>query len=338
MVDFKSYYLTILILFSLICFFFKKKNFLLNETGEVHQNFSSNKKVLLTGGLFIYLLIFYFYKQVHFKFYLFVSLFLILGILSDIKIIRSATSRLFLQITIVIFFVISNEIYLENTRIFILDEFLKNYLFNYLFVSFCILIVLNGSNFIDGLNGLSLGYYILISLIVFYLYNSGYILPEFIILNYLIIFLITALILNFLNLIFLGDSGVYILSVIFSSFLIDFYILNQSISPLFIILLLWYPCFETLFSMIRKIALRTSPMKPDNKHLHQLVFLYILKKTNYSKFVSNNISSVCLNIYNLTTFLIALNFLNNTKFQVMMVLFNIFIYIMVYISLQKKFL
>lgn len=338
MVDFQSYYLTILIFFGLMCFFFKKKNFLINETGEAHQKFSSNKKVLLTGGLLIYLLIFYFYKQTHFKFYLFISLILILGILSDLKIVRSASSRFFLQITIVIFFVISSEIYLENTRISILDEFLKNYLFNYLFVSFCILILLNGSNFIDGLNGLSLGYYILISLIVFYLNNNGYIFSGFIMLNYLIIFLITVLILNLFNLIFLGDSGAYILSLIFSSFLIDFYILNQTISPFFIILLLWYPCFETLFSMIRKIVLRKSPMKPDNKHLHQLVFLYILKKTNYSKFASNNISSVCINVYNLIIFLIALNFLYETKFQVMMVLFNIFIYIMVYIVLQKKFL
>ena len=33
----------------------------------------------------------------------------------------------------------------------LLDKFLQNHIFNYIFVTFCILIVINGSNFFDGL-------------------------------------------------------------------------------------------------------------------------------------------------------------------------------------------
>ena len=38
-------------------------------------------------------------------------------------------------------------------------------IFNYIFVTFCILIILNGTNFTDGLNTLVIGYY-LINLII----------------------------------------------------------------------------------------------------------------------------------------------------------------------------
>ena len=49
------------------------------------------------------------------------------------------------------------------------DIFLTNEYFNYIFVIFCILIVVNGSNFFDGLNTLNVGYYLLISSTIFYL-------------------------------------------------------------------------------------------------------------------------------------------------------------------------
>ena len=63
----------------------------------------------------------------------------------------------------------SVNIYFTNleileTRNEYLDKFLKNQLINFIFVNFCILILVNGSNFIDGLNGLCLGYYLLILL------------------------------------------------------------------------------------------------------------------------------------------------------------------------------
>ena len=83
---------------------------------------------------------------------------------------------------------------------------------------------------------------------------------------------------NFFNKIFIGDSGSYILGFIFSIFLINFYNDNQQMSSFYIILLLWYPAFETLFSMIRKNILKRSPMKPDTNHLHQLIFYYVKKK------------------------------------------------------------
>ena len=56
-----------------------------------------------------------------------------------------------------------------NTKIYLLDRLLANEIFNYFFVSFCILIVVKWIKFFDGLNTLNIGYYLLISLIIYYL-------------------------------------------------------------------------------------------------------------------------------------------------------------------------
>ena len=89
--------------------------------------------------------------------------------------------------------------------------------------------------------------------------------------------LIVLAIFNYKNYLFLGDNGSYLLGFFYSITLIDFYDINQSISPFFIILLLWYPSFEILFSILRKFILGRSPLKPDNLHLHHLLFNFFKK-------------------------------------------------------------
>ena len=110
------------------------------------------------------------------------------------------------------------------------------------------MIVLNGSNFIDGLNGLVIGYFIIV---IFFLLNLDIDLNYFhntedVYQNFLVI-LCYLLILNFFNLIFLGDGGAYLIGFILSITLIKIHQIYPDVSPYFIILLLWYPCFEIYF-------------------------------------------------------------------------------------------
>ena len=98
---------------------------------------------------------------------------------------------------------------------------------------------------------------------------------EFFILMLLMAFV---LLLNLLNHLFLGDSGAYSLSFILGFILIKIYNSNLEISPYFIILLLWYPCFENLFSILRKSSFKLNPLNPDHNHLHQYLFVYLKKK------------------------------------------------------------
>ena len=313
--------------------FFRKKNFLISTTGDDHQKFASSEVIPLSGGIFIFLGIIYFYNINSSFFYIFSFLILMLGFFSDLKLFKSAVLRLLAQVSIVIFFVILNELKIQDTRIFLLDKLLENIFLNYLFVSFCILILINGSNFIDGLNTLNIGYYILICIVFYYLKLEGLIIYLDNLLFFIFFVLATIFVINILNRMFLGDAGSYILGFIFSIVLIETYNLNNSLSPYFIILLLWYPCFETLFSIIRKNFVKKSPMSPDTNHLHQLIFLYIKKKFQINLYYSNIISANIINLYNAVIFLISINYISNSQVQIFLILLNLFLYTAIYFKI-----
>ena len=327
-------YLFLLIVFLLLINnFFINKNILISETGDRHQKFASKDKVPLTGGIFLLLSFLFFYNDKILSFILFSFLILLLGIFSDLKQIKSATSRFLIQISLVLSFVIFNDFQLFDTRIYLLDKLLTHELFNYFFVSFCVLIVINGSNFFDGLNTLNIGYYLLVTLVLYYLKASNLISLNEIFINYLLIVLIITYFLNLINKIYLGDSGSYLLGFVFSIFLINTFLENLNISPFFIILLLWYPSFETLFSIIRKNIMNKSPMRPDSNHLHQQVFYMIYKNNTFNKYHSNLLSANLINLYNLIIFIISVNFFTNSQIQVLLILLNITLYTFIYFKL-----
>ena len=330
-------YLFYLFLLTVLIIFLNKYlvnlNFLVNETGDRHQKFASNKVIPLTGGVFLFLSFLYFINDEVLSFILFSFLIFILGIFSDLKDIKSASLRLIMQISIVLTFVVFNDLQLFNTKIYLLDKLLSNNSFNYIFVSFCILIVINGSNFFDGLNTLNIGYYLLVSLIIFYLKQNQIISVNEIFIEYLLIVLLILFFLNLINKIYLGDAGSYLLGFTFAVYLIKLYIDNQHLSPFFIIVLLWYPSYETLFSIIRKNIMNKSPMDPDSNHLHQQIFHLIKKKLKLSKLYSNLLAANLINLYNLVIFVISLNFLSNSQIQVLLILLNITLYTLIYFKL-----
>ena len=330
-------YLYFLFLLTIFIIFLNKYlinlSFLVSETGDRHQKFASNKIVPLTGGVFLFLSFLYFVNYEVLSFILFSFLIFILGIFSDLKDIKSAFVRFVIQISIVLTFVVFNDLQLFNTKIYLLDKLLSYSSFNYIFVSFCILIVINGSNFFDGLNTLNVGYYLLISLIIFYLKQNQIISVNEIFIEYLLIVLLIIFFLNLINKIYLGDSGSYLLGFTFSVFLIKLYVDNQHISPFFIIVLLWYPSYETLFSIIRKNIMNKSPMDPDSNHLHQQIFHFVKRKIKLNKLYSNLLSANLINLYNLIIFVISLNFLLNSQIQVLLILLNITLYTFVYFKL-----
>ena len=138
---------------------------------------------------------------------------------------------------------------------------------------------------------------------------------------------------NLVNKFYLGDSGSYLLGFMYSIFLIETYNWNSHISPFFIILLLWYPCYETLFSIIRKNLLKKSAMSPDANHLHQLIFFYIKKRFKLNIFFTNLLSANLINIYNLIIFIICSNFISNSEIQIMFILLNLIIYTVIYFKI-----
>ena len=327
------YYLTFLSLFILILnFYLKKKNFLISETGDNHQTYASNNKIPLTGGIFIYFGIF-FYLDDNILLLCTLTLLLILGIFSDLKILKSAKKRFILQIILVISYIYLVDITINDTRLNILDHFLKINVFNYLFVTFCILIVINGSNFLDGLNTIILGYYLIIVFVLLFLNFNNDIDINYFSIKIFLCLLIIVYFFNLFNLLYLGDSGSYIIGFIFSLLLIDIYNSNDNLTPFFIIFLLWYPCFENLFSIIRKTKLKVSAMEPDTNHFHQLIFYYLKSKMNLKIIYLNVITANLINFYNLLIFSFSLNYVNHTKIQIGLILLNLILYTFIYLLL-----
>jgi UDP-N-acetylmuramyl pentapeptide phosphotransferase/UDP-N-acetylglucosamine-1-phosphate transferase len=223
-----------------------------------------------------------------------------------------------------------------STRIDLFDKLLETNFINYLFVSFCILIIVNGSNFIDGLNTLVIGYYLIITVII-YKINLLSVIPidSGLVLSWILLLLFIYL-LNLINRLFLGDSGAYFLGFSYAILLIMIHNKNLSVSPFFIILLLWYPGFEILFSIIRKISSKTSPLLPDTKHLHQIIFISLNRTFFKKKIYANIISANIINLYNIIIFCIAINDISETNLQVMLIMINVFIYIIIYFTLIKN--
>ena len=327
--------LLILSLIFLLKFLFLKFKILLSNTGDHHQNFITNKNVPLIGGLLIFLsFIFIFNDNLTLILICFLISIFLLGVFSDIKLVASANKRLIFQCMITFIFFYLSDLRLSETGIKMLDELNNFYLFNYLFVSFCLIILINGSNFIDGLNGLCLGYYLLI---IYFILEINFNFSLFYGDENLIIFassLCVILFYNFLSKIFIGDNGSYILAVLLGISLIQIYNENNAISSFYIILLLWYPCFELLFSMIRKYKLKISAMEPDSDHLHHLIFYFFIKKYDLKNLVANNLTSLIILAFNFILFKIASIDIYNSKKQCFLILVSIFLYIVFYYYLR----
>ena len=135
-------------------------------------------------------------------------------------------------------------------------------------------------------------------------------------------------IINLKNKFFLGDSGAYLIGFSFSILLINIYKWNPDISPFFIILLLWYPSYENLFSIFRKNILKKSAMYPDAKHDASIdLFSSYRKKYRLTSFANLTfLQRQLINSYNFLIMLIALNFISNSKIQISLILFNIMFY------------
>ena len=328
------YLIVILFFVFLINNLFKKKSILLNYTGERHQLQTADGLVPRSGGIVFFLLfLFIFFDFKNLFFLATMTIVFLIGLFSDLKILQSPKKRLLLQAISIFFCVYFLNLEIISTRILFFDYVLSNYFVNILFTIFCITIVVNGTNLIDGLNGLVIGYY---SIILYFLLNLNFfylldISPMNINLIFLIFFIL--LVLNFFNKLFIGDGGAYLLGFLFSVWAIFLQYKLLNISPFYIILLLWYPCFENLFSIIRKKIIRKNPFYPDTDHLHQLFFNYIKNLTKCSKTLSNTISSIIINIFNFIIIYVGNLDPYNTSLQIFCLITAVFIYIVSYFLL-----
>jgi len=321
------------ILIYLVNFFSKKKNLIPNFTGDNHQKFFKKNNIQLTGG--ILLIPVFISLTINYSIVLSIILILIflLGLSSDIGYFSSAKFRLIIQSIIILCFLIFTETTLASVRIEKFDLLLNNYWFGLFFTLMCFMILTNGVNFIDGLNGLVLSYCLSIVLIIIYLKLFEYSFLSYSDMVIILIVLCYLSLFNYFNKLYIGDSGSYLIGFLIGFILLQIYENNPYLSPYFIALLLWYPVFEILFSIIRKIKINKSPLKPDNKHLHHLLFLYFKKKFRFKIIMTNNLTSLLIFFYNLVIFFIATLDIYSSYLQIFLFALNIFIYLVFYLTL-----
>ena len=329
-------YIFFVILAFLINLILRKNNFLINNTGQDHQTYTVDEKIPLSGGVLILIFFYYYYNSFDLRFLSYLTIFFLIGLLSDLNLIKSPIYRFIIQSLLILVLIFDLSITIQDIRIEYLNNFLDNKYFNIFFIFLCFSILLNGTNFMDGNNGLSIGYYLIILLIIFKLIEDQRINYEIKILYPFIVILLILLFFNLFNKLYIGDNGVYLLVIFCGYTLIDIYSKNPNISPYFIVNLLWYPAFETLFSILRKLNYGFSPMSPDTRHLHHMIFKVYNKKLNFKNKVSNSLTGVSINIYNFLILFSASMYLRETKIQVLCIFISVIIYSTLYFILKKN--
>ena len=320
-----------------------KIDFLLDNQFNKPQAFH-RESTYRTGGILIYLLFFlsflflFFNKNIVLIEYItFCTLFFLLGLVDDLKINVRPKFRLLMMIILLVFLTIYNNFYIENTGLEFLNYLLKIDIFSLFFVCLCILFIINGSNLIDGYNGL-LGIHSLIIFIILFtinLNNESNHLSIF--LFYICLIILIFLAFNFPKAqIFLGDSGAYFVGSVIAISVIKTSIENITVHPFFFCILLFYIFFEVFFSFFRKILfVQQSPLFPDSKHLHMLLYKYLLKK-NKSKLNSNYMVSVYINLIYLLLIIPGIIFMENGLFCRYYFFFLLFVYTYIYRRLNKE--
>ena len=291
---------------------FKKKS-LINRFNKNLEPHNYNDNIIPLGGVILITLIFLNYKYFSLELLISCLLIFLLGLSSDLKIFKSPVARFIMMI-----FVVGIYIYFSNTIISqnnfpIIYKLMNNKLFNFIFLLVCILIIINGCNFIDGVNNNLNFYFLLFNLSTLYIKYIHAI--DFEINILLIIFAFFFLYLNYKNIIMFGDNGAYLIGFLCALEIVQLTNEIQVLSKYFAILLLAYPSYEVLFSIIRRTG---RSLLPDEKHLH----LLLVRKNNQNHFKT----SLQLNSLNLIIFSIGSIFYNDD----LIIVFLIFLYLITY--------
>lgn len=315
----------------------EKFNILIDNNYFKHKNFVNHKnKPPAVGGVIILTTILLISQNTILKLILF-GLFLV-GILADLRIVKKTSYRLIIQSILIILYILASNIIVQKINFYTFDFFLENKIFSISFTFICLLVLINGSNFIDGVNNLLSGYYLLVLCCIFYLKIRSNLIIDIEYYYHLIITLSIIYFFNMFNKIYLGDSGSYLLSFLVGILLIKLKNQNlENISVFFIILLLWYPAFENLFSILRKIITKKKVYAADSDHIHHLIFCFLKKKLKINnETIVSSLSGNVINLYNFLIFLLSVNFLNSSKHLVLIIVFNIFLYTFIYYILFLK--
>ena len=321
-----SFYSFLFINILIITLLFKNADIISKKIG---LNKKQDDQTPLVGGLGIFIFfilfnfyLFYFQKQLvidyQFNILILISIIFIIGLIDDLFQLSYIKRLIFIYLIFIIFlkstnFYIIDQLYFESINKTVLLGSFALYI-----TPFFILLLLNSLNMADGINGNS-GIIIISYLYLLYENNIN--------LNLLVLSIIIPLILflyfNLRNKIYLGDSGIYLLSSIIALYVINKYNTKSimiSCEEIFLIFLI--PGLDMFRLFILRLLKKRNPFKGDNNHLHHLLLSkYDLKYTLLIYFILINWPNILYSSF---------------KINILLLIFtNIFIFILFVLYLQK---
>lgn len=332
--------LTFLIIHFLLNKICLKFNLLIDnkDSSEHKKKIITDTKTPLTGGLVF--ILFFILVPTHENFILLITITLLytVGLMSDLNYLSSPFKRIILQSFLILVFVLSADLTVKSLSLDIFDHLLEFKTVNIFFVLFCLLVLINGFNFLDGINTLVIGNFLTCLFFLYYVSTEFDLLLDFLLIEILISILIIIFIFNFFGKSFMGDSGTYSVSFLIGYICINFAYENFLIvSPYFIACLLWYPAIENLFSILRRLFTKNKLSRADNNHLHHYLYLK-LKRNSFFKnsLFLNTFTGMLINIYIFFSAYVATFYYSHTKSLLTIFLINIFVYLFIYFLLNKK--
>ena len=239
----------------------------------------------------------------------------------------------FILISLLVFaIVLLNHDYRANfTGVSFFDFFLNIY-FLKIFISFFIIVgFINASNIADGANGIVSGI-CLITFIIFYILSDN--IFYLLLIKLLIVFFFYNIL---IGRVYLGDSGSFMLGFMISTISLKLYN-NYEISAGLLACILSYPSLEVLNSLSRRLISSKNPLKPDNKHLHNMFYEFLKTRKKIFNIANSLTGLIILTIFSIPGLLIFLIY--KDPFSIIYwIIFSIqiILYFFFYKIINKKF-
>jgi len=203
------------------------------------------------------------------------------------------------------------------------------------FFSFSVVVIMNGNNLIDGANGLMpmSSIFQCLSLLFLCIISGDLINMSRVLL--ILIPLLIFLIFNYpLGKIFMGDFGAYFIGFLVANMCIIFFAEHPEINTWNAVLILFYPAFELLFSIVRKVSQNYDPTLPDPNHLHLKLF-HCLNKSITNNLIVNNLIMPSLCAVWGVQFVFVCLFYSSLSIILLAIFINAIIYLGFYTSLPR---
>jgi UDP-GlcNAc:undecaprenyl-phosphate GlcNAc-1-phosphate transferase len=283
--------ISLIILNIFIVFFFNRISILINlfDIPDNERKLHSKKIPSIGGVIFlsnIFFFLIYYLLNTHFLnlsyfvtfkeifiFYIFLSLFFLVGMLDD-KFDLSSNKKLILSFVLIyslIFF--DKQVLIKELYFSFLNKKINIQYVPYLFSAICFLLFINAFNMFDGINLQSTIYAFF--LFLFFLVKGIFIEISLVLLISLLFFGY----LNYKNICFMGNNGTFLISFILSYF----YVKSASVYNVFsadeIFLIMLIPGLDLIRLALTRVWSRKHPFKGDRNHLHHL----LIERFNLSK-------------------------------------------------------